>query len=72
MRRISLAIGLLSIILLILSASRVFALCEVDLDNDGDFDGHDIALFAAEFGRSDNCLASSLYAAKRRSVYSLK
>ena len=52
MRRMSLTIKW-SILLVMLISFRAFAQCEVDLDNDGDFDGRDIALFAEEFGRTD-------------------
>ena len=52
MIRMPVTIGL-SIILLILVSFGVYAQCESDLDNDGDFDGRDIALFAGEFGRTD-------------------
>ena len=52
MSRISIVIGLGIISVLFVSLSA-YALCEVDLDADGDFDGRDIALFAEEFGRAD-------------------
>jgi hypothetical protein len=52
MRRMLFAIQL-SIFILLLVSPSVSALCEADLDNDGDFDGRDIALFAAELGRMD-------------------
>ena len=52
MRKLFLIIGV-SLVFLFLTGFQSFAQCEGDFDCDGDVDGTDLAVFAADFGRTD-------------------
>jgi len=52
MRKLFLTIAV-SLVFLFLTSFQSFAQCEGDFDCDGDVDGSDLAIFAADFGRTD-------------------
>ena len=52
MRKLFLIIAV-SLVFMFLTSFQSFAECEGDFDRDGDVDGSDLAVFAADFGRTD-------------------
>ena len=52
MRKLFLIIAV-SLVFVFLTSFQSFAQCEGDFDTDGDVDGSDLAVFAADFGRTD-------------------